>query len=53
VAQALLAAALAAVGLETDLRQIRAQGWRPLALGAAATVFIGGLALVLVKLIYG
>lgn len=53
LAQALLAAALAAVGLETDLGQIRAQGWRPLALGAAATVFIGGLALVLVKLIYG
>lgn len=52
-AQALLAVALAAVGLETDLRQIRAQGWRPLALGAAATVFIGGLALVLVKLSYG
>ena len=53
VAQALLAVALAAVGLETDLRQIRAQGWRPLALGAAATVFIGGLALMLVRLAYG
>ncbi len=52
VAQALLAAALAAVGLETDLRQIGAQGWRPFALGAAATVFIGGLALVLVMLTY-
>jgi uncharacterized integral membrane protein (TIGR00698 family) len=48
LAQALLAVALAAVGLETDLREIRAQGWRPLALGAAATLFIGGLALLLV-----
>lgn len=39
--QALLALALAAVGLETDLRKLIAQGWRPLALGALATVFIG------------
>jgi uncharacterized integral membrane protein (TIGR00698 family) len=49
----LLAVALAAVGLETDLRSIRAQGWRPIALGAAATVFIGALAFVLVALVYG
>lgn len=40
VTQTLLAFALAAVGLETDLRKLVAQGWRPLALGAAATVFI-------------
>ncbi len=52
LSQALLALALAAVGLETDLRHIRDQGWRPLALGALATVFIGGLALVLVVLVY-
>ena len=51
--QVLLASALAAVGLETDLRQIRAQGWRPLALGGLATLFIGGLALGLVLLLYG
>jgi uncharacterized integral membrane protein (TIGR00698 family) len=51
LAQALLAFALAAVGLETDLRKIRTAGWRPLALGAAATLFIGALALVFCMLI--
>lgn len=40
VTQVLLAFALAAVGLETDLRKLVAQGWRPLALGAGATLFI-------------
>lgn len=49
VAQALLALALAAVGLETDIRKLIAQGWQPLALGALATLFIAsstlGLAL--------
>ncbi|MBM4192140.1 MAG: putative sulfate exporter family transporter [Gammaproteobacteria bacterium] len=39
-AQALLALALAAVGLETDIRKLVAQGWQPLALGALATAFI-------------
>lgn len=43
--QGLLALALAAVGLETDLRRLIAQGWRPLALGAFATVFIGAATL--------
>ena len=38
--QALLALALAAVGLETDIRRLIAQGWRPLALGAFATLWI-------------
>lgn len=41
VTQGLLALALAAVGLETDLGKLVAQGWRPLALGACATLFIG------------
>jgi uncharacterized membrane protein YadS len=49
IAQALLALALAAVGLETDIRKLIAQGWQPLALGALATVFVAsstlGLAL--------
>lgn len=40
VTQALLALALAAVGLETDLRRLIAQGWRPMALGALATLWI-------------
>jgi len=47
VTQALLAFALAAVGLETDLRKLIAQGWRPLALGATATLFIAGSTLLL------
>jgi len=40
-AQALLALALAAVGLETNLRRVVAQGWRPLLLGGIGTLFIG------------
>lgn len=48
--QALLAFALAAVGLETDLRKLIAQGWRPLALGATATLFIAGTTLALTLL---
>lgn len=45
----LLSMALAAMGLETDIAKLRAKGWRPLALGAAATVFISafGLAAIL------
>jgi uncharacterized membrane protein YadS len=46
--QALLALALAAVGLCTDLRSIVARGWRPFALGGLASAFIGLLALLLV-----
>lgn len=45
----LLSMALAAMGLETDVRKLRAEGWRPLALGAIAWVFISvfGLAAIL------
>ena len=50
VTQALLAFALAAVGLETDLRKLVAQGWRPLALGGAATLFIASTTLLLTLL---
>ncbi|WP_236638409.1 putative sulfate exporter family transporter [Mangrovicoccus ximenensis] len=46
----LLAMALAAMGLETDIRKLRRAGLRPLALGFLAWIFISaaGLALVLV-----
>lgn len=44
----LLTVALAAMGLETDLRRLRARGMRPLLLGAAASVFVSGLAYALV-----
>lgn len=36
----MLAMALAAMGLETDVRKLKAKGLRPLALGASAWVFI-------------
>jgi uncharacterized integral membrane protein (TIGR00698 family) len=48
----LLTVALAAMGLETDIRKLRARGLRPLALGAASWIFIAGFSLGLVKLVY-
>lgn len=47
----LLAMALAAMGLETDLRKLRAKGFRPLLLGFAAFVFVASFSLLLIKLI--
>jgi len=44
----LLAMALAAMGLETDIRKLRAKGLRPLLLGIVAAVFISALSLGLV-----
>jgi uncharacterized membrane protein YadS len=53
LAQMLLALALAAVGLETDVRKLIAQGWQPLALGALATLFISSTTLALALLWQG
>ncbi|MDD8023658.1 MAG: YeiH family protein [Paracoccaceae bacterium] len=47
----MLTMALAAMGLETDLRRLRHKGLRPLALGALAWVFISALGLGLVQLV--
>jgi uncharacterized integral membrane protein (TIGR00698 family) len=47
----LLSMALAAMGLETDIRKLRAKGLRPFLLGAAAFLFIASFSLVLVKFI--
>ncbi|TCT05141.1 YeiH family protein [Aquabacter spiritensis] len=47
----LLALALGAMGLETDIRKLKAKGWRPLALGAAAWLFIAGLTFGLIDLL--
>lgn len=47
----LLTMALAAMGLETDIRKLRAKGIRPLALGALAWLFISTLGLGLVALL--
>lgn len=46
----LLAVALAAMGLETDVRKLRAKGLRPLLLAAASSLFIAVLSLALVLL---
>jgi uncharacterized integral membrane protein (TIGR00698 family) len=45
----LLSMALAAMGLETDIRKLYAKGLRPLLLGAGAFLFISSFSLVLVK----
>jgi uncharacterized integral membrane protein (TIGR00698 family) len=46
----LLSIALAAMGLETDLRKLAARGIRPALLGALAFLFIASFSLVLIKL---
>ena len=47
----LLSIALAAMGLETDVRKLTARGIRPALLGALAFVFIASFSLALIKLI--
>lgn len=50
-ATALLAAAMASVGLSTNLRSFRALGLKPLWLGASAALLVGGTGLVLAALV--
>ena len=45
-----MAAGLAAMGLQTDLGQMKAKGLRPLLLGALASIFIAAITLALVLL---
>ena len=47
----LLSVALAAMGLETDIRKLAAKGIRPALLGALAFLFIASFSLVLIKLV--
>jgi uncharacterized integral membrane protein (TIGR00698 family) len=47
--QFLLAVALAALGLETDVRKLSGKGARPLLLGAASWLFIAGLSYALIR----
>ena len=47
----MMAASVAALGLSTDLRALKARGVRPMALGVGSSLFIAGLALVGVMLI--
>jgi len=49
----LLSVALAALGLETDMRKLAGKGVRPLLLAAAASAFIACFSLVLVKTFAG
>nr|WP_245295359.1 YeiH family protein [Pseudaminobacter manganicus] len=51
VATALLTMGLAAMGLQTDIRNIRLRGLRPLLLALSAFVFIAGFSLALVTLV--
>lgn len=46
----LLAMALAAMGLQANIGKLRAEGWRPLALGAFGWIFIGLFGLAMLKL---
>jgi uncharacterized membrane protein YadS len=46
----LLSVALAAMGLETDIRKLSARGIRPALLGAFAFLFIASFSLTLIKL---
>ena len=46
----LLSMALAAMGLETDIRKLRAKGFKPFILGSAAFLFIAGFSLMLVEI---
>ncbi len=46
----LLSVALAAMGLETDIRKLAARGIRPALLGALAFLFIASFSLSLIKI---
>ncbi|MFG1357896.1 YeiH family protein [Xanthobacter pseudotagetidis] len=48
----LLAVALGAMGLETDVAKLRMKGLRPLALGAAAWLFISALSFILIAVFF-
>lgn len=47
----LLAVALSAIGLDSDLRKVKEKGLKPLALGAAATLVAAGSAFALISLV--
>ncbi|CAN7423241.1 YeiH family protein [Neorhizobium sp. LjRoot104] len=50
VTRFLLSMALAAMGLQTDIRKLKAEGWRPLALGAFGWLFIAVFGYAMLKL---
>ncbi|MBR1130835.1 YeiH family protein [Bradyrhizobium iriomotense] len=48
----LLTAALAAMGMHTDLSKLRSRGFRPALLGSLASLFIGVFSVACIKLLY-
>ena len=50
VSSGLLAIAMAAVGLGTDLNRIRKLGWRPMVVGLTAALVVGAASLTVLKL---
>jgi len=52
VTTCLLSVGLAAMGLGTNVAEIRRHGWRPLVLALSASLFIAGLSLALIKIEY-
>ena len=48
----LLTVALAAMGLETDVRKLKAKGWRPLLVGAGSWIFIASFSFCLIETVY-
>lgn len=50
IAPWLLAAAMAAVGLGTGLANLRKLGWKPFSVGFTAAAMVGGMSVVLIKL---
>ena len=48
----LLTMALAAMGLETDIRKLRAKGLRPLALGTGGALFISLVSFGLIETVF-
>jgi uncharacterized integral membrane protein (TIGR00698 family) len=46
-----LTMAMAAVGLGTDLTKLKSLGWRPLAVGLSAALLVGGVGVVLIKIL--
>jgi len=46
-----LTVAMAAVGLGTDAARLRVLGWKPLLVGLSAALLVGGVSLLLVKLV--
>jgi uncharacterized membrane protein YadS len=52
ISVACLTVAMAAIGLGTNVAQLRILGWKPLMVGLSAAVLVGSVSLLLVKLVF-